>query len=114
MRIRKYRSTLVARTMQPMPERGQDPGKRELRAWCANSGHTISREYVERESGRKGAGSNSLLSLMMRPRGNLIVCCSGLGPLQPRGNGADDWAQTAYSIAKSLGIDRHTAVKYAL
>jgi DNA invertase Pin-like site-specific DNA recombinase len=26
-----------------------------LRAWCANSGHTITREYVERESGRKGA-----------------------------------------------------------
>ena len=30
---------------------------RELRAWCANSGHTMVREYVERESGRKGADS---------------------------------------------------------
>jgi DNA invertase Pin-like site-specific DNA recombinase len=28
---------------------------RELRAWCINSGHTISHEYVEHESGRKGA-----------------------------------------------------------
>ena len=28
---------------------------RELRAWCVNSGHTISREYVEHESGRRGA-----------------------------------------------------------
>jgi DNA invertase Pin-like site-specific DNA recombinase len=28
---------------------------RELRAWSANSGHTITREYVESESGRKGA-----------------------------------------------------------
>ena len=28
---------------------------RELRAWCANSGHTITREYVEHESGRKGS-----------------------------------------------------------
>ena len=38
-------------------DKGQDPENqlRELRAWCANSGHTISREYVEHESGRKGA-----------------------------------------------------------
>jgi len=38
-------------------DKGQDPDNqlRELRAWCANSGHTISREYVERESGGKGA-----------------------------------------------------------
>ena len=38
-------------------DKGQDPENQlqELRAWCANSGHTISREYVEAESGRKGA-----------------------------------------------------------
>jgi DNA invertase Pin-like site-specific DNA recombinase len=38
-------------------DKGQDPENqlRELRAWCSNSGHTISREYVEHESGRKGA-----------------------------------------------------------
>lgn len=38
-------------------DKGQDPGNqlRDLRAWCANSGHTVSREYVESESGRKGA-----------------------------------------------------------
>ena len=38
-------------------DKGQDPENqlRELRAWCAHAGHTISREYVERESGRKGA-----------------------------------------------------------
>ncbi len=37
-------------------DRGQDPENqlRELRAWCANSGHSITREYVEHESGRKG------------------------------------------------------------
>ncbi len=28
---------------------------RELRAWCSNSGHVIAHEYVEHESGRKGA-----------------------------------------------------------
>jgi len=37
-------------------DKGQDPENqlRELRAWCANSGHTITQEYVEHESGRKG------------------------------------------------------------
>jgi len=38
-------------------DKGQDPENRlrELRAWCVNSGHTISREYVDYESGGKGA-----------------------------------------------------------
>ncbi len=38
-------------------DKGQDPENqlRELRAWCVNSGHTIAGEYVEHESGRKGA-----------------------------------------------------------
>ena len=38
-------------------DKGQDPENqlRELRAWCINSGHTVSHEYVEHESGRKGA-----------------------------------------------------------
>ena len=37
--------------------KGQDPENqlRELRAWCINSGHMISHEYVEYESGRRGA-----------------------------------------------------------
>ena len=38
-------------------DKGQDPENqlRELRAWCASSGHRITGEYVEHESGRKGA-----------------------------------------------------------
>jgi DNA invertase Pin-like site-specific DNA recombinase len=38
-------------------DKGQDPENqlRELRAWCANSGHTVAGEYVEAESGGKGA-----------------------------------------------------------
>jgi DNA invertase Pin-like site-specific DNA recombinase len=38
-------------------DKGQDPENqlRDLRAWCGNSGHTITREYIEHESGRKGA-----------------------------------------------------------
>jgi DNA invertase Pin-like site-specific DNA recombinase len=36
-------------------DKGQDPENqlRELRALCVNSGHTITREYVESDSGRK-------------------------------------------------------------
>jgi DNA invertase Pin-like site-specific DNA recombinase len=38
-------------------DKGQDPENqlRELRAWVTNSGHKISHEYVDCESGRKGA-----------------------------------------------------------
>jgi DNA invertase Pin-like site-specific DNA recombinase len=38
-------------------DRGQDPENqlRELRDWCANAGHTIVGEYIDHESGRKGA-----------------------------------------------------------
>jgi DNA invertase Pin-like site-specific DNA recombinase len=37
-------------------DKGQDPENqlRELRAWSANSGHTIVQEYVEHETGGKG------------------------------------------------------------
>jgi DNA invertase Pin-like site-specific DNA recombinase len=37
-------------------DKGQTPENqlRELRAWCASSGHTITGEFVEYESGRKG------------------------------------------------------------
>jgi DNA invertase Pin-like site-specific DNA recombinase len=38
-------------------DKGQDPENqlRDLQAWCANSGHEIAREYIDHESGRKGA-----------------------------------------------------------
>lgn len=37
--------------------KGQNPENqlRELRAWCAHAGHSIVREYIDFESGRKGA-----------------------------------------------------------
>src|SRR5215831_192330 len=36
---------------------GQDPENqlRQLRQWCATAGHEIAHEYIDRESGRKGA-----------------------------------------------------------
>jgi DNA invertase Pin-like site-specific DNA recombinase len=39
-------------------DKGQDPENqlRELRTWCAHSGHTITGEYVDHETGRQGAG----------------------------------------------------------
>src|SRR4051812_30795231 len=38
-------------------DKGQDPENqlRELRAWCASAGHQVAHEYVDHESGRKGA-----------------------------------------------------------
>jgi DNA invertase Pin-like site-specific DNA recombinase len=38
-------------------DKGQDPENQlgELRTWCVNSGYTITDEYVEHESGRRGA-----------------------------------------------------------
>jgi DNA invertase Pin-like site-specific DNA recombinase len=37
-------------------DKGQDPENqlRQLRQWCANAGHELMHEYVDRESGRKG------------------------------------------------------------
>jgi DNA invertase Pin-like site-specific DNA recombinase len=47
----------IGRQAQVRPK-GQDPENqlRELRAWAVNSGHAIDGEYVDYESGRKGAG----------------------------------------------------------
>jgi DNA invertase Pin-like site-specific DNA recombinase len=38
-------------------DKGQDPENQlaQLRAWCASAGHEIAGEYVDHESGRKGA-----------------------------------------------------------
>jgi Site-specific recombinases, DNA invertase Pin homologs len=37
-------------------DKGQDPENqlRQLREWCANAGHEIVHEYIDKESGRKG------------------------------------------------------------
>jgi DNA invertase Pin-like site-specific DNA recombinase len=38
-------------------DKGQDPENqlRQLRQWCADTGHTVVQEYVDHETGRKGA-----------------------------------------------------------
>ncbi len=48
-------------------DKGQDPENqlRELRRWCKANGYTIFAEYVDQESGRKGAGDRAQLRQMM-------------------------------------------------
>lgn len=47
-------------------DKGQDVDNQltQLRAWCANSGHTITHEYVEHESGQKGADKRKQFAAM--------------------------------------------------
>lgn len=62
-------------------DKGQDPENqlRELRAWCSNSGHTVIQEYIDRQSGRRGADKRQQFAalLAMRPGGSSIACCFG-------------------------------------
>jgi DNA invertase Pin-like site-specific DNA recombinase len=48
-------------------DKGQDSENqlRELRAWCANSGHTVAGEYVEAESGGKGADKRKQFAALL-------------------------------------------------
>jgi DNA invertase Pin-like site-specific DNA recombinase len=48
-------------------DKGQDPENqlRELRAWCANAGHTIAAQFIEHESGRKSGGQRKAFAAMM-------------------------------------------------
>ena len=109
-------------------DKGQDPENqlRELRAWCTNSGHAIFREYVEREvAGRVPTGvSNSQLCStsertkagMARAKANGIKIGRPKLGVEIRQKIAQraKKGETPYAIAKVLGIDRHTAAKYAL
>jgi DNA invertase Pin-like site-specific DNA recombinase len=47
-------------------DKGQDPENQleELRAWCRNSGHTIAGEYIDLDSGRKGADKRKALAVL--------------------------------------------------
>jgi DNA invertase Pin-like site-specific DNA recombinase len=48
-------------------DKGQDPENqlRELRAWCSNSGHTIVQEYIDRQSGRRGADKRQQFAALL-------------------------------------------------
>lgn len=49
-------------------DKGQDPENqlRQLRVWCDRMGHTVAREYVERENGGKGIDYRRQLALLLR------------------------------------------------
>jgi DNA invertase Pin-like site-specific DNA recombinase len=53
--MQKMRIAIYARVSTE--DKGQDPENqlRQLRQWCADAGHNITHEYVDRESGHKGA-----------------------------------------------------------
>ena len=58
-------------------DKGQDPENqlRELRAWCINSDHMISREYVEHDSGRKGADKRKQFAALFNDAAKMKFDC---------------------------------------
>jgi DNA invertase Pin-like site-specific DNA recombinase len=46
--------------------KGQDPENqlRQLREWCANAGHELVAEYIDKESGRKGTNERKQFALL--------------------------------------------------
>jgi len=58
-------------------DKGQDPENqlRDLRAWCANSGHELVGEYVDRVSGRKGTGERKQFAALFEDASRRKVDC---------------------------------------
>lgn len=52
-------------------DKGQDPKNQllELRRWCKQQGYTVAGEYVDKESGRKGAADRAQFRQMMEDAG---------------------------------------------
>ena len=48
-------------------DKGQDPENqlRELRAWCSHSDHAIVQEYIDRQSGRRGADKRQQFAALL-------------------------------------------------
>ena len=61
-------------------DKGQDPENqlRQLREWCANAGHTITREFIETASGGKGERQRPEFARLMRDahkrQFDLVLC----------------------------------------
>ena len=118
-------------------DKGQDPENqlRQLGQWCA--GHEIAHEYVDHESGRKKDRKQfsalfevALLSSLAKQESRRMSERTRAGMARARAQGkrigrptisrkikdliAERAAagETAYRIARDLGIDRHTAAKY--
>ena len=63
-KTKKLKAAIYARVSTT--DKGQDPENqlRELRRWCKQNNYTIAGEYVDRESGRKGAAERAQFRLM--------------------------------------------------
>jgi len=61
-------------------DKGQDPENQlmQLRAWCAATGHTIAREYIEHASGAKGTNKRPEFAAMLadahKRQFDLVLC----------------------------------------
>jgi len=68
-------------------DKGQDPENqlRQLRQWCANAGHELAHEYVDRESGRKGVNGRKQFATLFEDahKPSSTVCCSGRSTASP-------------------------------
>ena len=62
-------------------DKGQDPENqlRDLRAWCADSGHDLVGEYVDRVSGRKGTGERRQFAALLGRQPPQVRLCAVLG-----------------------------------
>src|SRR5215831_15840540 len=62
-------------------DKGQDPENqlRQLRAWCANAGHEIVHQYVDKETGRKGTKERKQFAALFDDPTSVgsTACCSG-------------------------------------
>jgi DNA invertase Pin-like site-specific DNA recombinase len=90
-------------------DKGQDPENqlRELRAWCANSGHTIAHEYVEHETGGKGAERRKQFAALFEDAAKRKFDCVLFWALDrfSREGMAHDWAlTTAHVLRRDLPL----------
>ena len=83
-------------------DKGQDPENqlRELRDWVINSGHVISREYVDYETGRKGAEKRKQFAALFDDAAIRLRSVLGARSVQPRGDDADHHSSPAAVILR--------------
>jgi DNA invertase Pin-like site-specific DNA recombinase len=114
-------------------DKGQDPENqlRQLRQWCANAGHGLVHEYVDHENELVRNILLALLASLAKVEAQKISERTRAGMARAKAQGKrigrpsiapklrQQIAQriaageTPYAVAKALGIDRHTAAKYA-
>lgn len=63
------RVAIYARVSTDDKEQNPENQLRQLREWCANSGHEIVAEYIEYESGRKAASKRPKLDALLNDAG---------------------------------------------